>query len=316
MLRVAAPCAGQNPCTNECVFQECGQSYRCAHNGCVHECGDKCRARIRTNEGWVCRLTGRCLGAIDELHRPFNQNGRSQAHFVMRRMSHGRRPKGNVDITGIKAQALIHEALVAILNGGQRRMLQESIRERFRKECVRAAKRANGNFMTASLMLQSTVDMHIAQLLPTTDQSQHVDRLSHAIHNFLVNLDLAMANAKAVRVFAAVCFDMLAAPADFVVLGRSFVKASRWCRMHAISTAMYPQIGFASRAMTACTRQMRAAMVRPLKSLPFAAVILMPYRRTSKVNRSHCRRSNSRYEGTPLHRSSALQPNIHCNRGV
>ena len=240
----------------------------------------------------MCRLTGRCLGDIDELHRPFNQNGRSQSHFVMRKISRGRRPKGAIDIRATKTQAIIHGALVTILSGAPRKAVQTTIRDRFRKECIRAAKRGGGNFMATSLLLNSTVSSHIAQLLPPTDQAQHIDRLARVIREFLINLDLPMANAKAVRTFSAVSFDMLASPIDFVVLGRVFVRSSRWCRMHAISTAMYPQIGFASRAMTACTRQMRAAMVRT--PLCTRAATSSSIHRTSRASHSRCRHSNSR----------------------
>ena len=67
------------------------------------------------------------------------------------------------------------------------------------------------------------------------------------IHAFLVRTKVEFTNTKLVKTYAAVCFDMLSSPTDFIVCGRTYVKASKWCRMHGITVMTYPELGFGSR---------------------------------------------------------------------
>jgi hypothetical protein len=92
------------------------------------------------------------------------------------------------------------------------------------------------------------------------------------VHAFLTRLNLDMPNTKAVQTFAAVCFDLLSGASDFIVCGRVYVKASKWCRTHGVTMLMYPELGFGSRSMTACTRQIRKAVTAEGQPLPIEAL--------------------------------------------
>jgi len=87
-----------------------------------------------------------------------------------------------------------------------------------------------------------------------------------------MRLNLDMPNTKAVQTFAAVCFDLLSGASDFIVCGRVYVRASRWCRTHGVTMLMYPELGFGSRSMTACTRQIRKAVTAEGQPLPIEAL--------------------------------------------
>jgi len=97
-------------------------------------------------------------------------------------------------------------------------------------------------------------------------------KLGRKVHEFLLRLNLEMPNAKAVQIFAAVCFDLLSGVSDFIVCGRVYVKTSRWCKLHGVTTLMYPELGFGSRPMTACTRQIRKSVNCNGQPLPIDAL--------------------------------------------
>lgn len=165
---------------HKCPLQELPDgTYRCAISGAVHRCGRECTKVFEGSEGLVCFLTGQCLGSQLVLHRPFNREGRSQSHYVMRQRGSGkRRSSGSIDVSSNKSMSFIHKALEQILKSPKREQLQKFYMNRFISEALKAARKHSGRLLDISKTIKAITQNHIMHLLPAADNIRTIDTLS------------------------------------------------------------------------------------------------------------------------------------------
>lgn len=177
---------------HRCDLVETGDgTYRCTMSGEIHKCGADCKTQVEGTEGMVCFLTGRCLGAQSVLHRPFNREGRSQSHYVMRAKSFKkRRHTGGLDLNANKSRVLVHKALSQLLLSTKRTQLHAFYHDRFIAEAIKAARKQNGVLLGISRCIKSVAETHIMQLLPQAEHQQLVDNLSEPLCTYPAQLCL------------------------------------------------------------------------------------------------------------------------------
>jgi len=165
-----------------CDLQETADcQYVCVISGLVHRCGTKCNRKIEGSEGIVCSLTGRCLGAQLVLHRPFNREGRSQSHYVIRPKTLGkRRGPAGVDISSNKTSSQIHKALQELLFSTKRTQLHAFYHNRFIAEAVKMARKQSGSLLAISRAIKKVTQTHIMHLLPQAEHKRTVDSLCNS----------------------------------------------------------------------------------------------------------------------------------------
>lgn len=156
--------------------------YVCAVSGLVHHCGTECNLKIEGSEGIVCLLTGRCLGSQLVMHRPFNREGRSQSHYVIRPKTVGkRRASTGVDIFSSKASSQIHKALQELLLSSKRTKLHKFYHARFIGEAVKMARKQSGSLLAISRAIKKVTQTHIMHLLPQAEHQRTVESLCNLL---------------------------------------------------------------------------------------------------------------------------------------
>lgn len=177
----------QNVCCPNRSLVPCGHNvYACTSCPARHECGDKCNAKINTEEGIVCSLTGQFLETVFTHSQPFTKDGRSQSHFVVRPTSRRRRSGSIVDPSDAKAQKLVHSAIEDILKSSKRKSIQSSAKTRFIKETIKASKKSTKNFLKISRGIKLITDQYIMSLLPHVDSDQVIGKLSKTLPHIIL----------------------------------------------------------------------------------------------------------------------------------
>lgn len=165
-------------CQNRALIPYDKNIYICSSCQIKHQCGEQCNAKVNTEEGVVCSLTGQFLETVFTHSQPFTKNGRSQSHFVVRPVTKKKRSGSIVDPCDIKAQKLVHSAIEDILKNQKRKTLQQAAKARFIKDSVKVAKKSTKNFLKISKGIKLVTDQYIMSLLPHVDSDQVIGKLS------------------------------------------------------------------------------------------------------------------------------------------
>ena len=225
--RFAYGTATQHVCTNRCEFWEHRPttSFVCVRALMVHECGARCNEYIQTEEFEVCRLTGRVIGNIADVHH-WHRKGRNvtQSHSM---------PAKHTSLKVLKADRLrkaAESAIIALFAVTARLTIRAGQRRRLRAIALKSVRKSHC-FATWYVTVASNAVVNSRQLQQPTTDNKTVRALAARIGAYVVKFAVHLKTTNAAVALAAAVLDRMIV--GYVVKGATVIPRIPFVAMYA-----------------------------------------------------------------------------------
>lgn len=201
----------KNICTNQCFFWCYNKEhFVCKSHVCIHYCGHRCKNLIRTNEGFVCGLTG-----IEQEREYIYHSSLKKDFFGKRKqaMHINRRSKSLSSLADQPERILrdIRSTIEVLLCGEKREREYQKHVNKIKTVFKRSVKKLPVDWLAVNGVVINEIDKHMGYLKPVfpTSQLYLLDILANGILRYFFVIRSIKITSKNISVFTCALLTIL-----------------------------------------------------------------------------------------------------------